>query len=333
MTKASNSLIMRVERVSMNWHSDLPIFASESFLREVGDEYGWIGATDSSGKLRCILPYTVIKKAMFRMVRFRVETIPIGGELTVEEEKLFLNEVVDYFRSNGVDMIVPATTNSIFRTYPKGALAAPYGTYIIDLGEPEDKIWGRIHGRNRNKIRKAMKNGVEIRNGLEYLDVAYELVRATLMRSKLSFMSRDAFRRMILGLGENVKIFVAFYQDKVQGCAVLPYSRHSAYSVYAGSILKPEDGATKLLHWVSMRMFRELGVRRYDFVGARINPEKGSKQERLAQYKRHLGGSLVQGYMWKYSIRPARYAFYALAVRFLRGGDIVDHERHKMSYA
>ena len=92
-------------------------------------------------------------------------------------------------------------------------------------------------------------------------------------------------------------------------------------------------GATNLLQWEAVRLFRGIGVKRYDFVGVRINPEKGSKQAGLMSFKQRFGGELAQGYMWKYSIRPARYAFYALAVRFLRGGDIVDHERHKMSYA
>jgi hypothetical protein len=40
---------------------------------------------------------------------------------------------------------------------------------------------------------------------------------------------------------------------------------------------------------------------------------------------------LVEGYIWKYPIRPLKYAVYSLAVRFLRGGDIVDQEKHKLN--
>jgi lipid II:glycine glycyltransferase (peptidoglycan interpeptide bridge formation enzyme) len=91
------------------------------------------------------------------------------------------------------------------------------------------------------------------------------------------------------------------------------------------------DGATKLLHWDAMRLFRNLGVERYDFSGARIDPEKGSKQEKLAMYKRELGGRLVQGYIWKYPLQPLKFAVYSYAVRFQRGGDIVDQEKHKLN--
>jgi lipid II:glycine glycyltransferase (peptidoglycan interpeptide bridge formation enzyme) len=73
-----------------------------------------------------------------------------------------------------------------------------------------------------------------------------------------------------------------------------------------------------------------MDVKRFDFVGCRINPEKGSKQEGIMLFKKYFGGRLSQGYIWKYTIRPLKSAAYSLAVRLLRGGDIVDRERHKM---
>ena len=142
-----------------------------------------------SSAVFCHIP--VIRKAMFRMVRFRVETIPLGEELEVEEEKSFLNSAVEYFRSIGADMIIPATTNTIFRTYPDGAVVAPYGSFIIDLTQPEETLWNNLHSKHRNVVRNAMKKGVEIRSGVEYLDTAYELVRDTLKRSKLGFMGYE----------------------------------------------------------------------------------------------------------------------------------------------
>jgi lipid II:glycine glycyltransferase (peptidoglycan interpeptide bridge formation enzyme) len=265
------------------------------------------------------------------MVRFRVETIPTGGALDVKEEKAFLNNAVEYFRSTGADMIIPATTNTLFRTYPDGAIVAPYGSFIIDLAQLEETLWSNLHSKHRNVVRNAMKKGVEIRIGIEHLDTAHELIRDTLKRSKLGFMSYEEFKRFVLGLSENVKIFVADYQGAVQGCAVVPFSGYGAYYLYGGSISSPLSGAMNLLQWEAIRTFRNLGVKRYDFVGVRINPEKGSKQEGLMVFKERFGGQLVQGYMWKYSLHPLKYAVYSQAVRFLRGGDVVDQERHKLN--
>ena len=322
---------MRATRIEINWHTGLPIYASESFLKLVGDEYGWLGGISNSGKLRCILPYTVIRKTIFRMARFRVETIPIGDELDVQEEKMFLDGTVNYFRSAGVDMIIPATTNTIFRTYPDGAIVAPYGTFIIDLTQPEEVLWSNLHSKHRNVVRNAMKNGIEIRSGIENLDLAFELVRSTLKRSNLGFMNYVRFKRFVLGLNGNVKIFIADHKGSAQGCAVLPFSEYGAYYLYGGSIPTPLTGAMNLLQWEAMRTFKNLGVKRYDFVGVRISPEKESKLEGLLMFKKRFGGQLKQGYMWKYSLCPLKYGVYSLAVRLLRGGDIVDNEHYKLT--
>jgi hypothetical protein len=321
---------MKAAPVPITWHPGLSIFASEPFLKAVGDEYGWLGGIDDSGKLRCILPYTIIRKAIFRMVRFRVETISLGEELDVKEEKAFLNSALEYFRSISADIIIPGTNNAIFRTYPDGADAAPYGSYIIDLSQQEDALWGRMSHKYRKDIRAAVNRGVGIQSGIEHLDTTYRLVRDTFKKSNLGFMDYEAFKRYVLSLGENVKILIAGYQGVAQSCTVFPFSDYSAYAVYGGSIAGPISGAMKLVQWEAIRLFRKLGVQRFDFVGARVNPEKGSKQEGIILFKQYLGGRPVKGYIWKYPLRPLGSLAYSLGVRILRGGDIVDNERHKM---
>jgi lipid II:glycine glycyltransferase (peptidoglycan interpeptide bridge formation enzyme) len=323
---------MKAVRIGIDWHPSLSIYASEPYLKLVGSEYGWLGGMDDSGRLRCILPYTVVRKAIFSMVRFRVETIPVGEDLSVEEEKRFLNSAVAYFCSIGADMIIPATTNTIFRTYPDGADAAPYGSFVIDLTQPEETLWNKFHSKHRNVVRNAAKKGVEIRSGIEHLKTAFELVRDTLKRSDLGFVNYAELERLVLGLGEHVKIFIAEHQGVAHGCAVVPFSGYGAYYLYGGSISNPVSGAMNLLQWEAIRMLRNLGVKRYDFVGARINPEKDSKQEGLMKFKERFGGQLARGYMWKCPIRPLKYAIYCRAVRHLRGGDIVDQERHKLAH-
>lgn len=321
---------IRATRIEIDWHPGMSIYASKTFLKIVGDEYGWLGGIDESGNLRCVLPYTIIRKATIRIVRFRVETIPMCEPFGTEEEKTFLNSAVGYFRSAGTDMIIPASTNTIFRTYPDGAIAAPYGTYIIDLNQPEEKIFGNLNQSHRRKVRLGMKQGVKILSGNEYADTAYCLILDTLKRSKLGFMSKNKFRHLVRRLNDHIKIYIAEYNGKIHGCAIYPYSTYSAYYLYGGSIEEPENGALHLMHWEAIRHFRDLGVKRYDFVGVRINPDEGSKQEGLMTFKKRFGGELVRGYMWKYAVHPIQYSVYSMAVRLLRGGDIVDKERHKL---
>ena len=330
---------MRASPVEIDWHTGLSIYSSESYLKTVSKEYGWIGGIENSGTLRCVLPYCVMRRSMFRLIRFTCETIVLAGEMGVEDERDFLDHVVEYFRSAGADLIIPATFNSLFRTYPDGSLAAPYGSHVIDLSQPEETLWNNLHQKHRNVIRNAIKKGLKIQNGIEHVDTANTLVRDSFRRSTKGFlntlrlrirMDDKSIKRQALGLGDHVKIFIAEYEGVIQGCAVIPFSSYCAYYMHGGSIAEPLTGAMNLLQWEAMRFFRELGVRYYNFVGARIDPEPGSKQAGLSMFKQRFGGELKRGYMWKYSFHPLKSAAYSLAVRLLRGGDIVDQERHKL---
>jgi hypothetical protein len=315
--------------VEINWNPGLPIYASEAFLHSEADEFGWIGGSGDKSDLRCVLPYTIVRKAGFRMVRFRTESIPLVDSLDLEDERSFLNSVVEYFRSTGAGMIVPSGNTAIFRTYPDGAVAAPYGTVVMDLSLPEEVLLGEIRKTFRQNIRKAVTAGVQIKCGLEYLDVSYQLIAETLKRSGVDFKAYDGFKRKVSSFGEHIRIFVAEHEGVIQGCVVAPFSDHTAYNCYAGSRVEPVLGAMHLLHWEAIRQFRAMGVKRFDFQGVRINPEKGSKQAGILHYKEGFGGRLVQGYQWKYSLRPLNSIAYSLAVRLLLGGDIVDQEQSK----
>ena len=143
-------------------------------------------------------------------------------------------------------------------------------------------------------------------------------------------MDYDVFKRQILGLGENVKVFVAEHEGRIQSCAVIPFSKHSAYYAHGGGISNPLTGAMNLLQWEAICQFREIGVHRYDFCGARINPESGSKAEGISRFKERFGVQLTQGYMWKYALHPVKYFLYSIAVRIRSGGDVVNQEQHKL---
>jgi hypothetical protein len=324
---------VRVVAVENAWDENLPIFANETFLKAVGKEHGWIAGVDDSGRHLCFLPYTVTSEMGIRMARFRVETIRLVEDLCVGDEREFLAECVAYLRGAGVDVIIPGTTNAIFRTFPVGAAAAPYGSYVVDLNQGEDDLWRRVDRITRQNINTARKSGVVVREATGDLDRVYGLIRETFKRSSLPFMSRDSLSRYVQGLGHHGKVLVAEYANEMQSCVIYAFSKYCAYAVYGGNSADQFHGSNKLLHWEAIRLFRGLGCSRYDFVGARIDPAKGSKAEAINSFKRRLGGSLTQGYMWKYSLRTGRSLVYSVGVKLLRGGDIVDRERSKIGAA
>lgn len=329
---------MKAVRVDVNWNPQLPIFASESYLRHLGPEYGWIGGMNEGGALACVLPYVVIRKARLRLVRFTVEPIPLGAEFDLEQERQFLNAAVALLRSMKTDVVIPATFSTLFRTCPDGAIPAPYGNFIVDLTRGEDALWQGIHHKHRNVIRNAVKTGVTVRTGSEYLESAYALTRESFIRSARNLVERRRvesrldihdFQRLVEDLGQYVRVLVAEHQGTIQSAAIIPFSQHSAYYMHGGSIAKPMTGASNLLQWEAMRAFAGLGVRRYDFFGARVAPEPGSKADGIAKFKERFGGAFHTGWMWKIPFSRPKYALYQLAARIRNGGDVVDQERRR----
>jgi len=322
--------VLRAEPIRIQWDSNLPIFAKEEFLKAVGDDYGWLGGIDESGTVCCILPYTVIRKAGVRMVRFRTDVLPCSTGFDVREEKYFLNNVVQYFRKVRADVIIPASNNAIFRTYPDAAVAAPYGTYFVSLQKSENDLWAAVSSSHRRHVRSAEKEGVRVRNAPECMAEAHAIIRDTFARSSLPFMSLDEFARLTYALKESGHLLVAELDGKIQSCAFIPFSGYAAYYMYGGSSRDAARGAMHLLHWEAIRTYRSMGVNRYDFYGARINPEPDSKAAGLAAFKERFGAELNQGYLWKSRISSVKSALYSFGVRWLRRGDIVDAEHHKL---
>ena len=322
---------LKAKPIPIEWNADLPIFAADRFLKSVGDSYGWLGGFDETAKLRCILPYTEIRKGIFKLIRFRVETIPAQNDFSIQQERSFLNSCIEYFRGVGADIVIPATTNSIFRTFPDGADAAPYGSYVIDLEQPEEVLWKNISRITRQNIGTAQRAGMSVRTGPEHLDAAHALITETFHRSRLPFMGREPLQRFVDGLGENGRLVIAELQGVLHSCVIFGFSNHCAYAIYAGNLARQHQGANKLIYWEAVRLFKSLGAKRFDFVGARISPPNGSKEEAINLFKQRMGAKLIQGYIWKYPLRPLRSLAYSYGVRLLRRGDIVDLERHKLT--
>lgn len=88
-----------------------------------------------------------------------------------------------------------------------------------------------------------------------------------------------------------------------------------------------------LLQWNVIKKMKENNVKFYDFMGARMNPEVGSKYEGIQRFKERFGGELKKGYLWKYSLNDFKYWLYRLLVFiYSKGhfhGDIIDQERKR----
>ena len=330
---------LEVSTAEVRWSEELPIFCSDRFLRTISGEYGWIEGRDESGRRRCVLPFCVIHRGGMQLVRFTAQTVSIGSELTLDAEKSFLNAVVEIFRRRKADLILPPTFASLFRTFPDGAIAAPYGTYVVDLSQDESTLWKAVHPKHRNMVRSAERLGLRVRLAPDSIDMAARLVEGSFERSAHRFIdrmrlkfrfSRDSIVAEVQSLGDNVAVLVAEGDGQIQAAAIVPFSEPCAYYMHGGSAAGARPGAMNLLQWEIMKHFKAIGVHSYNFVGARLEPVPGSKHEGIVNFKKRFGGSLTRGFMWKYVLTPSKVWMYMLASKFRSGGDVVDQEKHKL---
>lgn len=322
---------MIVKDIDFQWEEKYSIFHAEKFLKTLSKDYGWIAGLKDD-KTYFLLSYVIFKKLGIKIARFPDSELYFGNDEEFYQNNIqeFLEMGVQHLKKrHKVDLIMQPTTNSIFKAYPKKAIAADYGTYYLDLQKNEDDLWKGLHSKHRNSVRKGKKNGVTIKTGKQYVVLAHELITETFKRSKKDFMNLGGFKKLVSSLGKNIEIFIAFDKNKnVQGCAVIPYSNYCAYYSHGGSVYRPVSGAMNYMQWFMINYFKNKEVRYYDFVGARIDPPKGSKREGIQKFKKRFGPEFKQGYLWKYPLTPWKYYVFSNLYKLLKSkeGDVIDQE-------
>ena len=323
---------MDIKEIDFTWDENHPIFASPGFLKSQNGTYGYFGGF-SGGVLKYVLPYVIKKKLIFKYAVFHADTIYIDDSVP-DEEKEFLNGVVKCLKKMKVDFVQSSPSYSLFNEFPERSVFAPFGTYLTDLTLPEEDLWNNLHQKHRNVIRNAIKNGVEIIRTKSDIDFVYDALIKTLDRSGMGFSGKDYFRGIVNSLGDNIEIFSAYKDEIFQGCAVIPFSGYSAYYLWGGSSEKPFTGAMNLLQWEAMKYFKSRGIKQYNFVGARLTAEPGSKLEGIQRFKSRFGTVMKTGYLWKMPLNPIKYQMFNLLIKIKNFGkgpseDIIDQERKK----
>lgn len=309
----------------------LPIIATpEYFIANGAIDYGYI-VEDG-----IVLPFYIKRNAIFRIMLF---TTGVIGCSSKKHEQLFLDNLIVFVKRNiSVDCILMQHTTALFSVYPEKARACRFGSYILDLRKSEDELFIGLHPKHRNVIKKAAKDGIFISSNLEDISDCIKLVQNTLNRQGVVFQSSDFFMKLKESLGNNIDFWIARNGNELQGAAIIAWSKGNyAYYLYGGSAVKPYAGSMNLLQWEVIKKMKKRGVTFYDFVGARIEPDSGSKYEGIQRFKERFGGHLEEGYLWKFPIRTVMYNLYFFALKakcLLKGianyNDIIDHEYKRM---
>lgn len=307
---------MEIDKIHFEWNEDLPIFASEAYLQQTGYRYGWIGGS-TGGELMFIIPFTEQRRLIFNLIQFRCPLICLDAASKVEEEKEFMEGVITFLREHRYDCVLPSPCHTVFSTSTENIIFVPLRSYHLDLQNDEGQLWANIHKDQRKSINSAIKRQVTVSLGRENLPVAYDLIADTLRRGNLFVPSYQHLDNQLSKLGDHSEVFTAFNNGKPEGCIINFFSRYCSYGIYSG-------GKTPYPIWKAVQHFKSLGVKKFDFGGTRINPEKGSKYARMQRFKSEFGTSTTTFFLWKTYLTPLSKCL--KMAKYLYGMDTIDQE-------
>ena len=158
-------------------------------------------------------------------------------------------------------------------------------TITMDLSTP-DVIWENIISKNRNMIRKAEKNGIEIRHGKgqELFGDFKRIYNATMRKDHAVkyYYFEDAFYESIhKDLYDNYEMFYAVLNGEIIAMSIMIYGNKQMHYHLSGSMIEYRNLApSNLLLYKAALWGCELGLKTFHLGGG-----VGSEEDNLYKFK------------------------------------------------
>ncbi len=211
------------------------------------------------------------------------------GELTDEELFSFNKEyrsymLVHHYVCNFVRYNPELHNAEIMR--PLGCVADLGKTVSIDLST-KDAIWNNIISQGRNKIRKAIKNGITIKHSKpnrELMKIFKEIYDMTMKRDHAIeyYFFEDTFYQSLLdNLINYTELFYALKDDKVVAVSIMLYTNGRMHYHLSGTLSEYRNlASTNLLLYEAALWGNSMGLKSFHLGGG-----LGSGNDNLYKFK------------------------------------------------
>lgn len=238
--------------------------------------------------------YVYMKRVTFKSDTFDSIT-PYGyggvlfeGDACDEKLKSFWNDYTQKMNEqNIVDNFVryhPILSNSVLMKDISNVIDLGK-TIAIDLSSPEI-IWENIHSKNRNMIRKAEKNGVEIYHGKEYelFNDFVGIYNSTMDKDAAAdyyYFGEEFYKSIHNDLYENYEMFYAIYKGQIIAMSIIIFANKQMHYHLSGSVMKYRNLApSNLLLYKAALWGCEQGFKTFHLGGG-----VGSGEDNLYKFK------------------------------------------------
>ena len=185
--------------------------------------------------------------------------------------------------------------DNFVRYHPVLANAVPMKVCsdVIELGKTvamdltsEEVIWTNIHSKNRNMIRKAEKNGIEIKHGqgLELFDEFIKIYNATMDKDNAEeyyYFKPEFYRSIHEDLKDNYELFWAEYEGRIIAMSIMIFANGRLNYHLSGSDIEYRNLApSNLLLYKAALWGCEKGMKTFHLGGG-----VGSGEDNLYKFK------------------------------------------------
>jgi hypothetical protein len=173
-------------------------------------------------------------------------------------------------------------------------------TAVFDVPKNEEDAWKKMSGFCRNRIRKGMKNSLEVEevDNPSILEEYYDMIVARYREQGMEFpFSIDRLKILWDCLNSQGRILVLRVSRNGETAAVglFPFDEKCIY--YFGGASKSEANSlcpNELMHWSAIRKAQQLGIQKYNMCGT-------------SRFKRKFGTEDVPFISYIYSPIPGFY--------------------------
>lgn len=210
------------------------------------------------------------------------------GETSDGNLRVFWEAYVEKMKEEGI-------VDNFVRYHPVLANATPMKqiSTVIDLGKTvafdlssEEVIWSNITSKNRNMIRKAEKNGIEIRHGkdMELFKAFKRIYNATMEKDHAEkyYFFEDAFYESIhRDLHNNYEMFYAVLNGEIIAMSIMLFANDQMHYHLSGSLAEYRYLApSNLLLYKAALWGRE-----HDYKTFHLGGGVGSGEDNLYKFK------------------------------------------------
>lgn len=263
---------------------------------------------------KAIMPIIFKKKYFFKIGYCIHPPVNEGKKISLIEEKHFFEELTLYLKNNNlVDFILPPNHIENFHHIPSSAIGCKLGIIRLQLkNQTEESVFSSFKPIYRNLIRKAIKEGVEIKFGLEYFDDFYKIYHNKLLLEGAPIDTYEQIKMIASSFNKTGRAIcgVAYFNNKAEAAIFNINDNTNASYMWSGTTKNCHAGALRLLQWKFIQYYLNAGIENYNMGGARNAEQLTDKHKRLLTLKKGFGATIIEGYHFTLIIHNFKYQLY-----------------------